>query len=93
MKQFGGNVPMALAAYNVGPYKMQKWLDARPELATLKTDPSSMPSVEVWIDELPWAETCFYVKAILRNALIYQVLEKGPAELSPVIWKNLGFTP
>ncbi len=41
LKQFGGNVPIALAAYNVGPYKMQKWLDARPDLATLKTEPSS----------------------------------------------------
>ncbi len=70
LKSFGGNLPAALAAYNAGPTRIQKWLESRKiELA-----PTSDPEREIWIEELPWSETRFYVKAILRNLILYRSL-------------------
>ncbi len=82
MKRFEGNVSLALAAYNVGPEKLNRWMRAR----SLTVQSSSDPSYELWIDELPWTETSFYVKAILRNLLIYRALDKGRVQLGNPIW-------
>jgi soluble lytic murein transglycosylase len=48
---------------------------------------------DLWIDELPAAETQFYVKAILGSVLIYQSLEKGsePMVFKKDFWKSLIF--
>ena len=89
LRQFSQNVPMALAAYNAGPVRLKSWLELRPEIAALRENHSSEPIDELWFDELPWTETSFYVKAILRNVLIYQSIDKGPVTLKPVFWSDL----
>lgn len=89
LDQFQGSIPFALAAYNAGPYRMKLWLEARAEVSELLERPSSAPVDEVWFDELPWTETSFYVKAILRNVLLYRLSEKGTHELNPVLWQDL----
>jgi soluble lytic murein transglycosylase len=93
IKQFGGNVPLGLAAYNAGPTRMQLFLKARPEVQEMLTKFSSEPADEIWIDELPWSETSFYVKAILRNTILYRLLilkEGAPAlKLERVVWQDL----
>ncbi len=86
IKSFGGNVPLALASYNTGPGRIKKWLAARKDLSPLETLKTSAPEVELWIDELPWDETSFYVKAILRNWLIYKLLEGSKVSLSEPMW-------
>lgn len=97
IKQFGGNVPMGLAAYNAGPTRMQIFVKARPEVELLTKKPSSDAWDELWMDEVPWFETSFYVKAILRNTMMYKVLERS-SEKNPdlrrvqygsVLWKDL----
>ncbi|MNJ98402.1 Soluble lytic murein transglycosylase precursor [compost metagenome] len=89
LTQFDGNVPMGLAAYNAGPYRLNIWLDSRPETAELRKKASSAAEDEVWFDELPWNETSFYIKAILRNVLLYRMIEKRSFEMSPVLWQDL----
>lgn len=93
LDQFQGNVPFALAGYNAGPHRVKAWLDGRDEVKALITQPSSAPADELWFDELPWTETSFYVKAILRNVLIYRALNQtkgeGSFSLSPIIWQDL----
>lgn len=89
LDQFQGNVPFALAAYNAGPYRLQTWLDGRPEVGDLIVKASSAPQDELWFDELPWTETSFYVKAILRNALLYRLVDEGGFTLKPVLWQDL----
>lgn len=87
--QFSQNVPMALAAYNAGPHRLRAWLELRPEVYSLKENHSSQPVDELWFDELPWSETSFYVKAILRNILVYRLIDKSPVVFKPIFWSEL----
>lgn len=90
LHKFQGHIPLALASYNAGPTKVERWLKARPGLNNLPQLRSSDPDDELWIDELPWDETSYYVKAILRNLLFYRVLEKGRVELKSPLWNYGG---
>ncbi|ODS51097.1 MAG: hypothetical protein ABS42_00155, partial [Bdellovibrio sp. SCN 50-8] len=93
IKGFSGSVPFGLAAYNAGPRRMEMFLAARPELIDLTKNPSSAPLDEIWFDELPWSETSFYVKAILRNSLLYKAAEASKIKLSGVLWQDLVVRP
>lgn len=84
IRSFGGNVPLALAAYNTGPARMKRWIAARKDLSQIEGN--SSPRSEIWIDELPWEETSFYVKAILRNQMIYRLLDNSSAKFADPIW-------
>ena len=89
------NVPMALAAYNAGIGNLRSWLRARHDLDNLEKNMSFEPVSELWLDELPWFETSNYVKAILRNYLVYKLLDQSndlnaskiEIELKDPIWK------
>lgn len=89
LREFDGNVPLALAGYNAGPHRIGKWLKQRPELAALKGRDFSSWEDEIWYDELPWDETSFYVKAILRNVLIDRLIDQGRVAVTPSFWKDL----
>lgn len=89
LDQFSGHVPVALAAYNAGPTRVKLWLEARPELRESLDRRSSAPVDEIWFDELPWSETSFYVKAILRNILLYRLSEKGRYNVNLALWQDL----
>ncbi|MGE3974871.1 MAG: transglycosylase SLT domain-containing protein [Bdellovibrionales bacterium] len=82
IKKYSGNVAFALAAYNAGPGRFDKWMKARNLSPATAVDPLS----ETWIDEMPWSETSFYVKAILRNLIIYRILDRGPVTLPSPVW-------
>ncbi len=83
VREFGGNIPFAVAAYNAGPHRVKSWIETRK----LKLKESIEPQDELWIEELPWSETRFYVKAILRNILIYRYLDAGRVEVKGPFWK------
>lgn len=89
IRYFSGSVPLGLAAYNAGPRRMETFLEARPDLKEQLKTPSSEPLTEVWFDELPWSETSFYVKAILRNSLLYKTLDQQKIQLTGVLWGDL----
>ncbi|MCB0412470.1 MAG: transglycosylase SLT domain-containing protein, partial [Bdellovibrionales bacterium] len=83
---FKGHFPLSLAAYNAGIGRMRKWLALRPETANLISEQSSNPMNEIWMDEMPWDETNDYVKSVLRNYLVNQLLENGEMALTDPIW-------
>jgi soluble lytic murein transglycosylase len=58
-----GNLILTLAAYNAGPSRVRRWLQ---ELSTADWDE--------FIERLPFEETRFYVKSVLRNYGVYQRL-------------------
>ncbi|MES2770133.1 MAG: transglycosylase SLT domain-containing protein [Bdellovibrionota bacterium] len=81
---FGNNVPFALAAYNAGPTRLKRWMQS----SGISPQLTSSPEYEVWVDLLPWNETRFYVKAILRNYLIYQLIDSSKVQVKDPVWVN-----
>lgn len=88
LKQFSGYVPLGLAAYNAGPRRIQSFVRARPQIEQSSAEVLN----DLWFDELPWFETSFYVKAILRNVILYKLVEKPDqrrVSFPPVLWSDL----
>lgn len=86
VSKFNGHVPLALAAYNAGPTRMDRWIASRPSLKELSKSRTSNADDEIWMDEIPYSETSFYVKAILRNLLLYKVLDQGRVTMQEPLW-------
>ena len=88
IRAFKGHIPLALAAYNTGIGHMRIWLRTREELKELQSRRDSHPDHEMWIDELPWAETSYYVKAILRNYILYKALDEKEMAFRSPLWSQ-----
>ncbi|USO01697.1 MAG: transglycosylase SLT domain-containing protein [Alphaproteobacteria bacterium] len=67
LAKYDGCIPLALAAYNAGPHNAQKWIDALG-------NPCKNTDINSWIEAIPFTETRHYVKAVLTNYRIYQLL-------------------
>jgi hypothetical protein len=77
IEAYKGHVPLALASYNVGPGRLQKWSLDRNTITEAQDNINngSWKSQDLWVEEMPWDETRFYVKAVLRNYLLYKIFE------------------
>jgi hypothetical protein len=69
LKQFGGKPALALAAYNAGPGRAQRWRSTQPMDAA------------VYIESIPFAETRDYVKKVMSNAMYYAARFDQPSVL------------
>lgn len=65
-KEFGGNLVLTLAAYNGGKERVKNWL------ASGNWDGSLAE-----IEKVPYPETKVFIKAVLRNYQVYQLLYAG----------------
>jgi hypothetical protein len=75
-----GYLPYAFASYNAGPGRMYRWSKERQDVKDLRKDfegKSFDHLDDLWVEELPWTETRFYTKALLRNTGIYLGLMKN----------------
>lgn len=61
LSRFDGHFALAMAAYNAGPNRVDKWLPID----------KSLPA-DVWIETIPYKETRKYVTSVLSYAIIYQ---------------------
>lgn len=79
LDQFGGSLPLAIAAYNAGPNRVQEWL-------TTIGDPRGRDQAAMidWIEQIPIAETRNYVQRVIENIVVYRARrrESGPALLA-----------
>ncbi|WP_420127854.1 transglycosylase SLT domain-containing protein [Longimicrobium sp.] len=67
LRRYGGKRDLALAAYNAGPSRADRW---RRELG-YGGDP------DAFRERIPFAETREYVQVVLRNAVVYRRLYGG----------------
>ncbi len=75
MDRFGGSYVLSVAAYNAGPGNVNRWLAANG-------DPR-LPGADVlaWIEKIPLSETRNYVQRVLENAVVYDLLNPGRANI------------
>ena len=62
-KTMADNMPLTIASYNAGPHRVQGWLK---DFGSLDFDE--------FIEHIPYMETRNYVKKVLRNYEVYQLL-------------------
>ena len=68
LERFDGHRPKALAGYNAGPHRVDRWSQR------------DIP-VDQWIDSLPFRETREYVQAVLAYTVIYRARAGEPGKL------------
>ncbi len=73
MRRFAGVKQLALAGYNAGPGAVNRWRQAQPE-----------QEIDVWVEEIPIAETRGYVKRVLRSYNTYRLLYRGEPRANPL---------
>jgi soluble lytic murein transglycosylase len=66
LDRFGNSLPLAIAAYNAGPHRIDQWL---PENGDPRLGPVDMID---WIELIPLNETRNYVQRVLENVVIYR---------------------
>lgn len=66
IKRYDGNLVFALAGYNAGENRVDKWLKER-----------DAKEIDLFIEEIPYYETRGYVKKILRNSNNYRAIYKN----------------
>jgi len=71
LKRYDNQLHLALAAYNAGPHRVDRWLE------DFSTDDEIL-----FIEQIPFTETRNYVKTILRNLFYYRFYYQ---DLSPAI--------
>lgn len=72
--QFDGFVPLIAAAYNGGPHRVNAWMR---NFGTLETDE--------FIEHIPFLETRNYVKKVVANARIYNLLYTNKSDFPELI--------
>lgn len=85
---FDGHWPVAAAAYNAGPTRLKSWLKLRKDTEDVTLKKSTDWKDEIWIDEMPWNETQNYVKAVMRNFLLYRLGNQSSWVIPPVFWSE-----
>ena len=63
LERYKGNRPQAIAAYNAGESRVDRWLKERDGLP-----------IENWIETIPFKETRNYVKNVLAFTQVYERL-------------------
>ena len=63
LQRFNGRMSAAIAAYNAGPERVERWLAARGNL-----------SDDMWVETIPFRETRRYVRRVLRSVHAYRML-------------------
>ncbi|WP_420348596.1 lytic transglycosylase domain-containing protein [Pelagibius sp.] len=66
LERFDGSYILALAAYNAGPSRAERWISQFGDPRSPSVDPI------LWIERIPFAETRNYVQRILETLVVYR---------------------
>jgi soluble lytic murein transglycosylase len=72
LDRFDNSLPLAIAAYNAGPHRVDEWLG---ENGDPRVGPIDMLD---WIELIPISETRNYVQRVLENVVVYRA-KRGDA--------------
>ncbi len=73
--RFGGALPLAVAAYNAGPGRVEEWLGTFG-------DPRGVDvSMLDWMEMIPFTETRNYVQRVIENMPVYRARDPATAAL------------
>jgi soluble lytic murein transglycosylase len=75
LNNWGGSVPLAVAAYNAGSGNVRKWVNRYG-------DPRSQVDVLKWIEAIPYVETRAYVQRVIENSVVYDSMRANPPQQS-----------
>jgi soluble lytic murein transglycosylase len=74
LERYGNQLDLSLAAYNAGPVSVARWLPAQPVDA------------DVWIENIPYAETRAYVQHVFEHIVAFAVMRDAePPRLSALL--------
>ena len=73
LDRFGASIPLAVAAYNAGPSRVDTWLAANGDPRAEGTDMLD------WIEQIPFGETRNYVQRVIENLMVYRSQRRDPA--------------
>jgi soluble lytic murein transglycosylase len=73
LNDWGGSIPLAVAAYNAGSGNVRKWINQYG-------DPRSQVDMLKWIEAIPYTETRAYVQRVIENSVVYDSMRGGSAQ-------------